>query len=233
MRSLLALLPFTCALLAQTGPAGHWEGNIQLPDRELQIALDLVRDNQGAWIGTFANVTQNARDLPLADIKLDGKSLKFRLGVGGANAPDFDCALESATAMNCTLNTPGGSVSGPLKRTGEGKVEKPKSSIAVSKELEGDWEGTLDAPNGPLKIVVHFQNQPDKTVKATLDSPDQNSMDMPLTDVIQKESAVEFQLRIVGGGYKGTLNKEGTELAGEWSQGGGSLPLTLKKAAAK
>jgi hypothetical protein len=49
--------------------------------------------------------------------------------------------------------------------------------------------------------------------------------------VIQKESAVEFQLRIAGGGFKGTMNKEGTQLVGDWTQGGGSLPLTLKKAA--
>jgi hypothetical protein len=119
-----------------------------------------------------------------------------------------------------------------MKGTGEAKVELPKSSPAVSGELEGNWEGILDTPNGPLKIVVHFKNQ-DKTVKATMDSPDQGSMDLPLTDVVQKGSAVAFQLRLVNGGYTGTLNKESTQLAGEWSQGGNSLPLTLKKSPSK
>jgi hypothetical protein len=80
---------------------------------------------------------------------------------------------------------------------------------------------------------VHFKNQPDKTVKATLDSLDQNSMDLPLTDVVQKGPAIEFQLRLVNGGYKGTLNKESTQLAGEWSQSGSSMPLTLKKSPSK
>jgi hypothetical protein len=230
MRYLIVLLPFTCVLLAQTGPAGHWEGTVQLPDRELKIVLDLDKDDKGAWTGTFASPTQNASGLPLADIKLDGKSLKFRLAVG-SNAPDFDCTLESASAMTCTLNGPGGSISAPFKRTGEAKVEKPKSSAAVSKALEGNWEGSLDTPNGTLRLVVHFQNQPDNTVKASIDSLDQNAMGLPLTDVIQKESAVEFQLRIAGGGFKGTMNKEGTQLVGDWTQGGGSLPLTLKKAA--
>ncbi len=232
MRSLIALLPFTCALVAQTGPAGHWEGSVQLPDRELQIVLDLVKDDKGAWMGTFGSPTQGASGLPLSDIKLDAKSLKFRLAAG-SNAPDFDCTIESATAMNCTLNGPGGSVSGPFKRTGEAKVEKPKPSSAVSKELEGDWEGALDTPNGTLRLAVHFRNQPDNTVKATIDSIDQNAMGLPLNDVVQKESAVEFQLKMAGGSFKGTLNKEATQLAGDWTQGGGSLPLTLKKAAAK
>ncbi len=233
MRSLIALLPLTCALFAQTGPAGHWEGNIQLPDREFQVTLDLAKDDKGAWAGTFANISQNATGLPIEAVKLDGNKLTFRLGVGGANAPDFNCTVESATAMNCIVNGPGGSVSGSLKRTGEAKIEKQKASAAVSKELEGDWEGALDTPNGTLRLAVHFKNQPDKTVQATIDSLDQNAMGLPLADVTQKDSSVEFFLRIAGGSFKGTLNKEGTQMVGEWSQGGGSLPLTLKKAAAK
>ena len=135
--------------------------------------------------------------------------------------------------MRCTLTTPAGSVTTAMKRTGEGKVEAPKSSPAVSAELEGNWEGTIDTPNGSHRVALHFKNQPDHTVKATLDSLDQNSNDLPLTDVVQKGSAVEFQLRLVNGGYKGTLNKDATQLVGEWSQGGNSLPLTLKKAASK
>jgi hypothetical protein len=66
-----------------------------------------------------------------------------------------------------------------------------------------------------------------------MDSLDQNSLDLPLTDVVQKASAVEFQLRLVNGGFKGTLNKEATQIAGEWSQGSSSLPLTLKKSPSK
>jgi hypothetical protein len=54
-----------------------------------------------------------------------------------------------------------------------------------------------------------------------------------LTEIGQKGLAVEFQLRLVNGGFKGTLNKEATQLAGEWTQSGNSLPLTLKKSAAK
>ncbi len=158
--------------------------------------------------------------------------MKFRIA-GGTNSPDFDCSLENSNSMRCTLNTPGGSLTSTMKRTGEAKVDLPKSSPAVSGELEGNWEGTLDTPNGALRLVVHFKNQPDKTVKATLDSLDQNSIDLPLTDIVQKGPAVEFQLRLVNGGYKGTLNKEATQLVGEWTQSGSSMPLTLKKSASK
>jgi hypothetical protein len=240
MHSLSRVVPLIGVILisscfAQTGsaPAGHWEGTAQLPNRELQIMVDLAKDAKGAWTGTFGEVTGNVRDMPLADVKLDDKTLKFRIAAGGDNAPTFDCTLENASSMNCTLAGPGGSVPLPLKRTGEAKMSLPKGSPAVSAELEGNWEGTIETPNGNLRIVAHFKNQPDKTVKASLDSPDQNALDLPVTDVVQQGTAVEFQLRMVGGGYKGTLNKEATELTGQWSQGGNAVPLTLKKPAAK
>jgi hypothetical protein len=38
---------------------------------------------------------------------------------------------------------------------------------------------------------------------------------------------VEFAVQAVGGSYKGTLNKEGTEIAGEWTQRQAAAPLTL------
>jgi hypothetical protein len=237
MSSRLQLAPLICALLpaafAQTGPAGRWEGTLQVPNREIQIVVDLTQDAKGVWIGAFSQGTQNAPSVPLADVKVDDKNVKFRIAAGGPNAPDFDCNLENPGSMHCNLTTPGGQLTSTMKRTGEAKVDLPKSSPAVSGELEGNWEGSLETPNGTLKLVVHFKNQPDKTVKATLDSPDQNSMDLPLTEIVQKGSAVEFQLRLVNGGFKGTLNKEATQLVGEWTQGGNSLPLTLKKSAAK
>jgi len=237
MSLLLRLAPPICAFLApafaQTGAAGHWEGVLQVPDREIKITVDLAQDAKGAWIGAFSQSTQNVQNVPLADINIDDKSVKFRIAAGSSNAPAFDCSLETPTSMRCALTTPGGTLTSTMKRTGEAKVDLPKSSPAVSAELEGDWEGALNTPGGTLRLVVHFKNQPDKTVKATLDSLDQNSMDLPLTDIIQKGPAVEFQLRLVNGGYKGTLNKESTQLAGEWSQSGSSMPLTLKKSPSK
>jgi hypothetical protein len=237
MASLSHVAPLICgafitAAFAQSGPAGHWEGTVQLPDRDLQIVVDLAKDEKGAWNGAFAQA-DGVKNVPLADIKVDDKSVKFRIAAGGANAPGFDCSLESPTSMRCTLTTPAGSIAATMKRTGEAKVELPKSSPAVAAELEGNWEGSIETPGGAVRLVVHLKNQPDKTVKGTMDSPDQNATDLPLTDVAQKGSAVEFQLRLVNGAYKGTLNKDATQLEGEWSQGGASLPLTLKKSTPK
>jgi uncharacterized protein len=233
----LRLAPLLCCVplipaFAQSGPAGHWEGTIQLPDREIQVTVDLVKGENGAWAGTFNQSTLSVRDLPLTEIQADDKRAKFRL-VAGASSPDFDCRLEGPTEMKCAITTPEGSITAGLKRTGEAKANLVKASPAVSAELQGNWEGAVETPNGPFRIAVHFKNQPDKTVTATLDSLDQGSTGLPLSDVVQKGLAVEFQLRLVSGAFKGALNQEGTQLTGDWSQSGASMPLTLKKAAPK
>jgi hypothetical protein len=217
---------------APASPAGHWEGTIQAPDREVPVKLDLAKNAQGAWIGSFTQM-QGGGGIALADIKVDGASAKFRIDMAGDTVPSFDCTVKSAEAMSCEVGTQMGSVTAALKRTGEAKVDLPKASTSVSAALEGDWAGDLVTPGPTLKLAVHFKNQPDKTVKATLDSPDQGANALPLSDVLEKDSAVEFQLKMAGGAFKGTLNKEGTELKGAWSQGGAELPLTLKKAVAK
>ena len=128
-----------------------------------------------------------------------------------------------------------GTISGPgaqpveFKRTGEAKVELIPSSPAVSKELEGDWEGSLGAPIGGFRMVFLFKNQPDRTVMTTFDTA--NATNLPLNDVKQTGQKVEFGMRIAHGTFQGTLNKEGTELAGQFTHDGSSSPLTLRKKA--
>ena len=162
-------------------------------------------------------------------IVMDGKNVKFTVPEA-PGAPEFSGSLKDDGHLALSLSVNGGSFPADLKRTGEAKVEVAQASPAVDAKFEGDWEGSLDTPGGALRISIHLHNQPDKTVKATLDSPDQNALGMAMSDVAQKDLSIEMKLKMVGGGYKGSLNAEGTELAGEWSQGGTSLPLKLKKA---
>jgi hypothetical protein len=150
------------------------------------------------------------------------------------NAPDAETArklLDGDPMIKANLFC--GEVN-PVRVVFEKPAEAPKASPAVSAELEGDWEGAISMMGGSgLKVIVHFKNQPDKTVKATLDSPDQGATGLALTDVVQKGASVEFQFRGAKGAYKGELNPEGTQIAGQWTQAGNATPLNLKKATTK
>jgi hypothetical protein len=143
--------------------------------------------------------------------------------------PEFSGAVKDDGHLALTLAVGGGSFPADLKRAGEAKVETTPPSPAVDPKFEGDWDGSIDTPQGPLRTIFHFQNQPDKTVKATVDSPDQNAFGLALCDIVQKDNAIELKFKIAQGAYKGTINADGTELAGEWTQRGATMPLKLKK----
>jgi hypothetical protein len=170
-----------------------------------------------------------ASGLVVMDLVVEGKSVKFM--ALEMMMTKFDLALNASGSLRGTYTVrTGASFPVEFKRTGEAKVELIPASPAVSKELEGDWEGSLHAPNGVLfPLVFHFKNQPDKTVAATMDSPDRNAMAMPLNDVKQTGQKVEFGLKIAQSAFQGALNPEGTELAGQFTNERGSTPLTLRK----
>jgi uncharacterized protein YciI len=107
-------------------------------------------------------------------------------------------------------------------------MDKPQvPSPAVSKDLEGDWAGTLKMAAAELPVAVHFKNR--HTVDATIDIPAQKAMGMPLGGVKQTGDKVEFRLNAARAAFQGTLNKDCTELTGEIAQGSQSMSVTLKK----
>jgi len=234
LRGAGAAVLFASLVCAQAGPDGHWEGFYTVNNREIGISLDLAKNAKSEWIASMGLPSQNMAGLVVMDVAVNGKSVKF-VAVELQMAT-CDLTLGPDGRMKGTMSAPQGPMStqGPmpveLKRAGEAKVELIPVSPAVSKELEGDWEGSLQAPNGVLfPLVFHFKNQPDKTVAATMDSPGRNAMAVPLNNVKQTGQKVEFGLKIAGASFQGSLNKEGTELALQMIHDGGSSPLTLRK----
>jgi hypothetical protein len=234
LRGAGAAVLFASLVCAQAGPDGHWEGSFTVNNREVGVSLDLAKNEKSEWIASMGLPSGNATGLVVMNVAVNGKSVKF-VAVEFQMAT-FDLTLGPDGRMKGTMSAPQGpmstqgSVPVELKRTGEAKVELIPRSPAVSKELEGDWEGSLQDPNGVLHpLVFHFKNLPDKTVAATMDNPERNFMAMPLNNVKQTGQKVEFGLKIAGGSFQGSLNKEGTELALQMIHDGGSMPLTLRK----
>ena len=103
------------------------------------------------------------------------------------------------------------------------------TSPAVTKEFEGDWEGLIQTPARVIRLIFHFKNQPDKTVAATIDTPDSGAMGLPLNNVKQTGRQIEFGIKVAHASFQGTLNQECTELAGQFVHQENSAPLTLRK----
>ncbi len=54
-------------------------------------------------------------------------------------------------------------------------------------------------------------------------------MGIPVDKVTFREGALNIDFQSIGARYEGKLNKDGTELAGTWTQGPGPLPLTFRR----
>ena len=230
LRGAGAAVLFASLVCAQAGPDGHWEGFYKVNNSEIEygISLDLAKNEKSEWIASMGLPSQNMTGLVVLHVAVTGKSVKFvAVELQGRRC---DLTLGPDGTMKGTMSAPQGPRPVELKRTGEAKVELIPASPAVSKELEGDWEGSLQDPNGTLhSLVFHFKNLPDKTVAATMDNPESNFIAMPLNNVKQTGQKVEIGLKIAGSFFQGSLNKEGTELALQLIHDASSMPLTLRK----
>jgi hypothetical protein len=108
------------------------------------------------------------------------------------------------------------------------QAASPKSG-----SIAGDWNGELNVEGTKLHLVLHIKKNPDGTLAATLDSPDQGANAIPVSAVKQAGNDVKLELSGIAAGYQGKLNTAGTEITGEWKQGGGALPLIFKRAGDK
>lgn len=136
------------AAFAQTTLAGHWEGAIELPGQKLGVNLDFQQEGD-AWKGDISIPLQNATDLPLVNVKLDGDAATFEIqGVPGT--PTFKGKLE------------GDRIAGDFSQSGATfpfSVERGASGAdAARKELEGYdqlVQGMIDAWRVPgLAIAI-------------------------------------------------------------------------------
>ena len=93
----------------------------------------------------------------------------------------------------------------------------------------GHWEGTIQVPGQELAISVDLSLNADATWEGTIAIPAQNVKALPLSDITVKQSAVGFAMKGVPGDpqFAGTVSKDGKSIAGDFSQGGATLPFAL------
>lgn len=95
--------------------------------------------------------------------------------------------------------------------------------------IEGIWEGKLKVPGVELIIVFKISKNPDGTLTATLDSPDQGATGIPVEEVIFIDNTLRLEVKSAGGVFEGKVSEDFLVIEGEWRQSGQTLPLTLKR----
>ncbi len=95
--------------------------------------------------------------------------------------------------------------------------------------IEGIWEGKLKVPGGELRIVFKISKNPDGTLTATLDSPDQGAIDFPVEEVIFKDDTLRLEVKSMGAVFEGKVSEDFLVIEGDLKQSGQTLPLTVKR----
>ena len=225
--TLLALLS-SPAIEAQTmsSAQGHWEGTIDVPGQQLAISVDLAKKDADAWTGTISIPAQNVTALPLSAIVVKGDAVSFAMkGVPGD--PQFSGKVSGEPrTLSGQFTQSGMGMPFTLAWKGEPKIEAVPKSTKVSSDIEGSWEGTLAVGAAQLRLVVKLAND-GEAARGTLVSLDQGGAEIPITQITQSGSTLTLVIGPINGRYEGAL--EDGQLAGTWTQGPQSFPLSLKR----
>lgn len=102
-------------------------------------------------------------------------------------------------------------------------------AVTQVRSIEGLWMGTLRAGPLNLRLVLHVSKADAGQLVATMDSLDQGANGLKVDAIHQTDHSLHFELKMIGGSFDGAVNSDVSEIAGQWHQGGGSLPLTLRR----
>jgi hypothetical protein len=211
-------------------PSGHWEGTIQAPDVQVAVAIDLAKDRNGQFVGTFTEPERGLKGLPLATVTIEERSIKLvlRANQGGGTFNGTVSADNRSMTGEFVMNEGGYVLPFTFTRTGDANIVPAPRSPAIAKELAATWQGTLDVGGKPLRIIVTMTNHPDGTATGTVMSPEAGGIDIPIA-IAQRSDTITLEVPAVGASFAAVINADKTELTGTWSQGPAALPLVLKR----
>jgi hypothetical protein len=223
------LLAITSALVAgaaekQPPLAGQWEGAVQIPGYELRVVIDLAPQDQ-QWVGSLTAPQFGVKGTPLTGIAVKQNDVEFGTRWGAA----FKAHLESDGTLKGEFKQGGNSAPLLLKRVGEAHVDFPELSTPMSKEIQGEWKGTIELPSTKINVVLKLPNGGTPSAPAGELLIDAGNQKIPIT-LWKQEGAHVFAAFGEGGlSYDGEFHKEAAEIVGSIRSGSVELPVTLHR----
>jgi uncharacterized protein len=97
--------------------------------------------------------------------------------------------------------------------------------------VAGDWYGALTVPGGTLHLKLTITERDHRAFSAAVVSIDQGGVSIPVSTVTVPGDSLHLGLGAIAAAFDGLIRGAGesAEIAGNWSQGGMTLPLTFKR----
>jgi hypothetical protein len=205
--------------------AGDWQGALDAGGAKLRLVLHITKAPDNSLKATLDSIDQpGANGIPVSSISLKGS--KLSLGVEIIHG-----------AYEADVLSDGNTITGtwtqqlhrfPLEFKRSTAPVKTEAKPAKPSDIDGAWMGALDAGGIKLRVVFHIANTADG-LSATMDSLDQGMNGLPITSVTRDGALLKIEAAKIGGAFDGTISADLSSIDGKWSQGGGSLPLLLKR----
>jgi len=219
-RAFLFILLAAAATLAAQEPdvTGDWQGTLTVGPDQIHLTLHISAGDNGTLKATMDSAEQGAKGVPVTTIVLKDRKLTLTMdSIHGT----YDGTVNSARGAIAGTWSQGQPM--PLTFT---RPPKSTGSTKLS-ELEGIWQGTLQVGGRQLRLVFHITTA--DGLAATVDSPDQSASGLPVTSARRDGDTLVLQLPDLGAKFQGTIAKDLSAIDGAFTQGGASLPLTLKR----
>jgi pimeloyl-ACP methyl ester carboxylesterase len=225
--SILALLAFAGLVLsplchAQTSFAGDWQGTLNAGGVELRLALHIAAAKDGSFTATLDSIDQGANGIPVTTVTL--KDSKLSLTVDAVHGSYEGTVNKDATEIDGTWSQ-GMPLELNFKRAPE-LTAAPKP--ATPSEIDGTWQGTLDAGVLKLRIVFKIVNT-QEGLTAQMQSPDQSPAWLAASSVSRSGSALTLDLKGIGAKFEGKISADLSSIDGTFTQMGNPMPLAVKR----
>ncbi len=227
---LLSALTFLPLCPAQAPIVGDWEGTLDANGTPFRVAWHAVAAPDGSITSTLDNIDQSIYGIKVKSTEIrDSKLTMVVDDVVQANGQEMNLRGELVGTLNKeeTELTATWTQTDPPQPPAPVTMKRKQAQHAATAQatIAGDWQGTLDAGQALLRLLLHITAGKDGALTSSLDSIDQGANGIPVDATTMKDSKLSLTVDAVHGTYEGTVNKDASEIDGTWTQ---RMPLPLK-----
>jgi mRNA-degrading endonuclease HigB of HigAB toxin-antitoxin module len=219
--------PASAAAAAPAGAAsiaGDWHGALNTGGKTLRVVLHVVAAKDGTMTGTLDSIDQGLSGIPVNNMTVKDSKLTFAVD-----------ALPVHASYEGTVKPGGSGIDGAWTQGQPLTLNfTPGAAVAASKpatpsDIDGTWAGTLDLNGNTLHILLKVTNTADG-LTAQLQSPDQSPIWLSANSVTRANGTLTASFTAMQAEFSGKIAADLGSIEGTFSQGGGSMPLVLKRA---
>ena len=225
------LLLLVCPLFAaaaETVP-GRWEGSVAIPERELNLIVDLAQEG-ASWRGSAIIPGMDLKGAPLADLAVKGSDVSF--SINGARGLQIVCkaTLNEQGGLAGDFVVAGNTAKFTLRKTGPPQVEALPKSTALTKEMEGEWKGEYTLFGYPRHVTLKLVSHGSDAGTAEFVIVGKKTNNLPVDMITQEGDNLTIDSPTTGVSFEGRLIQKTGELKGLVLQGPLEVALTLQRA---